>query len=225
MTHNHKDENIARCIERVPIFSSLTQEETGEVMGVSTHKTFQKGEMLYMAGDGLNSLFVVHSGRVKISRWSADGKEQMIRMLGPGDFIGELSLFNQTTMQDNGKVMEQSIVCMVTRKSLTDLMMKYPSIARKILEELSRRLEQAERLIEEINTLTAEQRLAQALLRMADTNRVVTLTMTKGDFASKMGMSQETLSRKLALFQDKGLIRLEGQRRIHIMDADGLEME
>ena len=90
------------------------------------------------------------------------------------------------------------------------------------MEELSKRLEQAENLIEDISLHSVEQRLAQVLLKLADSNGQVILSMKKGDFASQLGMTQETLSRKLTLFQDMGLIRQEGQRIIKILDLDRL---
>jgi CRP/FNR family transcriptional regulator len=102
-------------------------------------------------------------------------------------------------------------------------MQKYPAIAFKIMEELSRRLEKAENLIKDISLHSVEQRLAQSLLALSREQPKVTLKMTKGDFASHIGMSQETLSRKLAAFQEQGLIKLVGQRQIIILDRQGLE--
>ena len=91
------------------------------------------------------------------------------------------------------------------------------------MEELSQRLQKAENLIEVISLDSVEQRLAQALLALAGDKAEITLKMAKKDFASQMGMSRETLSRKLAAFQEQGLIRLEGQRRIVILDKEGLQ--
>lgn len=114
-------------------------------------------------------------------------------------------------------------MCLIEGSRLKDLMKKYPVIALKVLEELSKRLEQAEHLIESINLNTVEQRLAQALLSQADVEGHIRLNMTKGDFASQLGMSQETLSRKLAAFQEQGLIRLKGHKEIWILDHTTLE--
>jgi CRP/FNR family transcriptional regulator len=114
-------------------------------------------------------------------------------------------------------------MCIIEGEKLKELMMKYPSISFKVMDVLSRRLERAENLIENINLNTVEQRLAQALLELAGGNKEISLNMTKGDFASQIGMSQETLSRKLASFQDDGLIELKGQRKILLKNKAGLE--
>lgn len=223
MSDNCQNKGIYSCIEVVPIFSSLTQDEMSEVAAIITAKTFKKGEMIYMSGDTGGKLYVIHKGYVKVFRMNADGKEQVIRVLGPGEFMGELSLFSSLPMADNAEAIEPSTMCMIEGRKLKELMGRIPSIAFKVMEEISKRLEKAENLIENINLYSVEQRLAQTLLQMSDGKSEVVLKMAKGDFASQLGMSQETLSRKLSAFQDMGLIKLSGQRRIIILDRDGLD--
>lgn len=223
MSCNCPKSGLSTCIEIVPIFSSLTQEEMLEIAAITTDKTFDKGEMIYLAGDKGEKLFVIHKGRIKISRLSSKGKEQVIRVLGPGEFMGEISLFSPLPMTDNGEVIEKSTMCMIEGAKLKVLMQKYPTIAFKVMEELSKRLERAENLIQDINLHSVEQRLAQTLLTMSEGKGEVTLKMTKGDLASQIGMSQETLSRKLSSFQEEGLIKLIGQRKIIILDRDKLD--
>lgn len=211
------------CIKSVPIFSNLTDEEMLEVAHITKAKVFEKGEMVYMSGDKGGTLFVLHTGKVKISRLNASGKEQVIRVVGPGEFMGELSLFSAIPFTDNAQVTEESTMCVIEGERLKGLMQKYGSIAFKVMDELSRRLEKAENLIESINLNTVEQRIAKALLSSANHKGEVVLNMTKGDFASHLGMSQETLSRKLSVFQESGYIALFGHRKIQIIDREALE--
>ena len=213
----------SNCIEIVPIFSNLTYDEMMEIAAITTDKTFEKGEMIYTAGDKGEKLYVIHKGRVKISRISSNGKEQVIRVIGPGEFMGELSLFNPIAMTDNGEALEKSTMCIIEGAKLKELIKKYPIIAIKVMEELSQRLEKAENLIEDINLHSVETRIAQELIKMADERHEVILNMTKGDFASQMGMSQETLSRKLSHFQEMGLITQIGNKRIVLLNIEGLE--
>lgn len=213
----------ANCIEIVPIFSSLNQAEMLEIAAISMAKTFAKGEMIYLAGDKGAKLYVIHTGRVKISRLSPNGKEQVLRVLGPGEFMGELSLFSSMPMTDNGEALETSTMCLIEGEKLKVLMAKHNSITFKILEEMSKRLVKAETLIEDINLHSVEQRIAQAILKLAEDKDELVLQMTKGDLASQIGMSQETLSRKLSSFQEQGLIKLTGQRKITILARTKLQ--
>lgn len=222
--HDHCESTGENCIQIVPIFNNLTEAEMLEIANITSASTIDKGSYVYMAGDQGGKLFVLHTGRVKISRINAAGKQQVIRIVEAGEFLGELSLFSLSSLSDNAEVLEKSTMCMIDGQKLKELMSKYPSIAFKIMEVLSQRLEKAENLIENINLNTVEQRLAQALLALAQGKKTILLNMTKGDLASQLGMSQETLSRKLANFQEEGLILMEGQRRIKLLKPDLLSL-
>ena len=218
----NEDNSNPGCISIVPIFSALSSAEMMEVAAITREKTFKKGEMIYFAGKDLKRLFVLHRGVVKISRVSASGKVQVIRLVGPGGFFGELSILRQAALSDYAEAMEPCVTCTIEGSSLRELMKKYPSIALKVMEELSSRLEKAETLIETINLHSAEQRLAQSILALAGDSTEFELPVTKGDYASQLGMTQETLSRKLSMFQDQGFIELRGQRGIVLRDRKGL---
>ena len=218
-----RDKKNRSCIELVPIFNALTYDEMVEVAMITNSKEYQKGEMIYTVGDKGERLFVIHKGKVKITRFSHSGKEQIIRILGPGEFMGELSLFVPTPLTDNAEVLEDTTVCIIDGEKLKGLMEKYPTIALKVLEELSARLGKAESLIESLGIHDVETRIIKTILDLANDKGEVVLKMSKGNLASHIGMSQETLSRKLSYFQDMGWIKLIGHRRIIILDKKSLE--
>ncbi len=211
------------CIENVPIFSGLSCGERREILEIASSRSYEKGEMIYRAGDEGGTLFVFHAGRAKIFRLNANGKEQVLRLVGPGEFIGELSLLSSLPLTDNAQALEATTMCILQGERLKQLMAKYPSIAFKVMEELSRRLEKAENRIEEISLSSVDARIARALLELSEGGDEIVLPMTKGDLASQLGMTQETLSRKLAALQEEGTIKLKGHRRIIIRDRQALE--
>ena len=210
------------CIEIVPIFSGLTKSEMAEVEAITREKRYTRNETIYSAGKHEKGLFVIHTGKVKISRLSPTGKVQVIRVLGPGEFMGELTVLNRSNPTDFAEALEPCTMCVIEGEKLKLLMNRYPSIALKVMEELSLRLERAEDLIEDINLHSAEQRLAEILLKLSAGKEEFDLPLSKGDLASQLGMTQETLSRRLAAFRSDGFIELQGQRRILMRDREGL---
>ena len=214
--------SVNSCLFGVPIFATLDDEEKQEVALISNHTKVAKGELVYLEGHQDNTLYVVHEGKIKVSRYSETGKEQVIRVLNQGEFLGELALFTSEPTQDFAAALEPSTICMIEGKQLKKMMEKHPTIAFKVLEELSKRLNSVESLVEEINLLSVEKRLAQYFLEHVNPFKEVELPLSKGDFASQLGISQETLSRKLAIFQEQKLIKLIGQRTIVLLNADGL---
>lgn len=213
-------ERHAICIDRVPIFTNLSHEEKMEIMEIASSRSFEKDETIYRVGDEGGTLFVLYTGKAKLFRLNVNGKEQVLRLVEPGDFIGELSLFSSLPLTDNAQALEATTMCVLQGERLKRLMAKYPSIAFKVMDELSRRLEKAENRIEEISLSSVTERVIGALLELSEGKQEILLPMAKGDLASQLGMTQETLSRKLGTLQEEGLILLKGHRKIVIKSRD-----
>ena len=211
------------CIEHVPIFASLNSEEKMEIVEIASSRSYEKGEIIYRAGDEGGTLFVLYTGKAKLFRLSMSGKEQVLRLVEQGEFMGELSLFSSLPLTDNAQALESTTMCVLEGEKLKALMIKYPSIAFKVMDELSRRLEMAENRIEDISLSSVSHRVAKAIMELSNGKEQFSLPMTKGDLASQLGMTQETLSRKLALFQEEGLILLKGHRKIIIKNKEQLK--
>ncbi len=222
MQHCSHCESHAKCLEQVPIFSSLSREERMELLEIAASRSYEKGEMIYRAGEIGGTLFVLYTGRIKLFRLNASGKEHILRLVEPGEFMGELSLFSSLPLTDNAQALEPTTMCTLHGARTKELMAKYPSIAFKIIDELSRRLERAENRIEDISLSSVTKRIAKALLELSGDEREIILPMTKGNLASQLGMTQETLSRKLAALEAEGLILLSGHRKIIIKDREEL---
>ena len=144
MKCNHGCNHNFTCIQQVPIFIHLTLEEMREVSEISLSKTIKKGEMIYQAGDKGGKLFVVYKGNIKLFRLNSSGKEQVLRIVNPGDFFGELALFSSLPLTDFAQALSDTHVCILDGHRLKEVMAKYPAIAFKVMDELSRRLELAE---------------------------------------------------------------------------------
>lgn len=209
------------CISLVPIFNFLSNEEMAEIQKIVKKKTYVKGEMIFLAGEENNNLYVVHQGLVKITKYSNDGKEQVLRILRPGDFLGEHNLFSNKSLDINAQAVHNSKLCVIEGSKLKELILKYPEIAFKILEDISYRLAKAEELLKNIAIESAEKRVIDLLISLCDENNVVTLDMKKKDIASMLGMSAETLSRTLSNLEKNNIIR-QSKNKIIILDENYL---
>ena len=136
--------------------------------------------MIYSAGDEGGTLFVLYTGRAKLFRLNISGKEQVLRLVEPGEFFGELSLFSSVPLTDYAQALEETTMCIVQGERLKELMGKYPSIAFKVMDVLSRRLEKAENRIEDISLSSVTKRVSSALLELSEGNQEFHLPMTKG---------------------------------------------
>lgn len=222
--HNHKNSHEA-CVSVVPIFNHLEQKQIDEVMDLTKSINYKKGELIFRAGYKSDSLYIVSTGKIRIYRLSESGKEQLLRILKPGDFTGELALFRESIHENYAEAMIDTTVCTINRKDLQDLLQKYPAISLKILTEFSNRLEQSEKQTTRFATEKVETRLALYLAELVDEKSEtmeVELPMTKKDLASYLGTTPETISRKLYELEDAGLIKQKQNRIIKIIDLEEL---
>lgn len=209
------------CVSRVPIFKTLTYLEQLDISNLAKSKKFLKGSYLFNQGDLIDSLYIINKGKIKIMRYSLNGDEQVIRVLKDGDFLGEKSLFKNSYADNFAIFLEDTSLCTISSSDLKKALIGKEAISFKIIEELSDRLYQAENTIENINLYSVTKRIADSLLKFK-TNKII-LPMSKSDYASSLGMSKETLSRKLSEFQNNKIIKLNGQREIIILSKDKLE--
>ncbi len=212
------------CVSLVPIFNHLKPEEMQEIVKTTTHAQYNRNETIYGMGDSSAHLFIVHRGRVKIYRLSESGKEQLIRILEPGDFMGETALFTESVTDHYAMAMEKTELCIMRRSDLQSFLMKYPAISLKILEEFGRRLERTEKLISSLTSEDVEKRIAEYLVELTKESQysTITLPMSKKDLASYLGTTPETVSRKLTEFQERGWIEQAGQRKIKVVNLIAL---
>ena len=223
--HQH-GERHETCISLVPIFNHLEKEQMDEIMAVTYPVSYKKGENIYSAGDKSDSLYIVSKGKIKIYRLSESVKEQLLRILHPGDFTGELALFSETVHEEYAEAIEETSVCTIRRSKLQQLLLKYPSISIKILAEFSSRLEQSEKQATGFATEKVETRIALFLVECLDDEKQsmeVVLPMNKKDMASYLGTTPETISRKLADLEETGYIKQISNKKIKILDLEGLQ--
>jgi CRP-like cAMP-binding protein len=222
---NCKCESHKSCVSLVPIFNHLEADQMDEIMKAIKTVTYKKSEIIYSAGDKSDSLYIVKSGKIKIYRLSESGKEQLLRILTPGDFTGELALFKESIHESYCEAMVETNVCMIARSDLQKFLIKFPSISLKILSEFSKRLEELEKQTTRFATEKVETRIALFLAECADNEEQsmeFVLPMNKKDLASYLGTTPETISRKLTNLEEAGYIKQMPRRKIKILDLDGL---
>ena len=216
------------CARRVPIFSSLDPAGLLEVNSLIRHGEYEKGELLFSQGDPGMYLYIVRSGRVKLYTVSAEGRQQIIRILEHGDFFGELALFQDRQQLCYAEAMEASGICLLPRDDFRALLERKPKIALSLLTAMSTRLAQAEKFISDLTLKNVEERLASWLLVMAQKGIStsdgirITLDLTREELAHLLGTTIETVSRRLNTLQAEGVITLSGHRTIFITDSEKL---
>ena len=212
------------CASRVPIFQDLSPKELARFNDILVTRDYAHGELVYAQGSPASSLCIVNTGQVKIFKTSPDGREQILRVLNPGDFFGEAVLFAQQSLTASAQALGATKVCQLDKHQAEEIISRNPELANKLITALNLRLLQAEEQIENLGTRTTLQRVANLLTNLAQeqNTNIITLPLSREGLANLTGMTVENFSRKLTELQQQGLIQPQGRRKIVILDLDKL---
>lgn len=220
------------CARRVPIFSTLNVEEIDRIVNLITRKRYSRGELIIMEGSSLDSLIIMNSGQVKAFRDTQEGKEQILYIFSQGDFFGEKNLLMNHNATYNVEALEETNVCTIEKKDFQQLLREYPEIGLKIMEELCSRLERLENAIESMGTKNVEARVNAVLLEFArkygkenQNGIIVELPLSREGIANYIGVARETVSRKMSLLQDEGIIEMVGNKKVILLNIEALQRE
>ena len=216
---------ILDIISTIPLFNGLPDDQLEAIKKIAIEKQINKGEIIVSEGDEGKGFFVIAEGRVKVFKVSAEGKEQILHIFGPGQPFGEVPVFAGQRFPANAEAIEKARVLFLPRAAMVDLITANPSLALNMLAEMSRKLRLFAVQIENLSLKEMPARLASYLIHLADEQgqeEVLTLKISKGQLASILGTIPETLSRIFAKLSGNELIRVEG-KKITLLDRSGLE--
>lgn len=213
-------------LKKIPIFADLRDEILDQIYSLTQKRLYKRNNMILMEEDFGDTLFILNSGSVKITRISEEGREVILSILGEGDFFGEMSIFDGESRSANVVALEDSEVFILKRSDFIDLLQKHPEVAITLLQELASRLRKSDQQIEGLSLSDAENRIAMTIVRLAEElgmikmGQVVIHNMPyQQDIANMAGTSRETVSRMLKLLERKGYIIKQG-RKLTIMDYE-----
>lgn len=227
-THAHSTH--VGCVSLVPIFNHLDNDSMSKIATKANHKDLKRGEYLYQAMDEDDSIYIVHRGQVRIFHLSENGKEQLIRVLNPGDFTGEWTIFSTDEYHEHfAEATKNTSICAIRREDLQELIGEHPAISMKILEAMSERLHQSEKQTASVAIEQVTSRIIYYLEDLAGPDAkdevTVELPMARKDVASYLGTTPETLSRKFKELEEKGLLNQLPKGKIHIPSVEELLFE
>jgi CRP/FNR family cyclic AMP-dependent transcriptional regulator len=180
--------------------------------------TFPRGHVIFSEGEPGDRLYIILSGKVKIGRRSADGRENLLAVFGPSDMFGELSIFDPGPRTSTATAVTEVRAVSMDRAALRKWITKYPEIAEQLLRVIARRLRRTNNMLADLIFTDVPGRVAKALLQLAQDFGTqeggvlrVTHDLTQEEIAQLVGASRETVNKALADFAHRGWLRLEGK--------------
>ncbi len=214
---------VAEFLGYVPILQRLAPEERRALAALVREQRVPRGGLIVRQGDPGDALYIVRSGMVKVAVVGDDGREVILGTLGPTAHFGELALVDGQPRSAHVLAMEPTALYVLRRDDFRRQVEQMPRVAWALLEEISRRLREADAKIAGLVLLDVPGRVARLVLdRATGTPGVVERAPTHEVIAHMIGASRETVSRAMKELQGGGLLRME-RRTIMVLDREGLE--
>lgn len=161
------------ALRSVPLFSSLDDEATSELRSLLEVRDVQRSTPLFRSGDSGNAMFLIESGRVRISVKDADGSEVTLAELARGDFFGEMAIIDGKARSADATVIEDARLAVLSRENFLSFVRRKPDVALKMLSAITHRLRRTDELLrqrvsrnaneEEAARMTVADRMADAI--------------------------------------------------------------
>lgn len=205
---------------------ALTKEELIRISACKTSRTVKKGEVIFEEGESLNGVFCVRDGICKLTKLSANGKDQIIKLVVKGELLGQRSLVSEERTNLRATALNDMELCFIPKAEIMNDLQKNNNFTMDVLKHMADDLKEADDVIVNMAQKSVRQRLAEALLNINEsfgTNSDGTLSvlLSREDFASIVGTATESAIRVLSQFKKEGLISTIG-KYIKIEDLEGL---
>lgn len=217
------------AIRNRAICAELDEREIDLLNTIGRRRTLTAGEQLMWEGDEAVLVANVIEGVLKLSSHSADGKEQILGLVYPSDFLGRP--FGETSPY-GVEALTEAQICVFERADFDHFAREHPRLEHKLLERTLGELDRTRRWMLLLGRMNAEQKVASFLLEMADrlgngvagAQTSLLLPVSRQQIADVLGLTIETVSRQLTRMRSAGAIELPSRREIILRDRADLEL-
>jgi CRP-like cAMP-binding protein len=208
-------------IRRVPLFSLLTGEQAQAIAEGVVKRRYRRGEVIVEQGTKSNALYILLTGRARVVTADARGREVILAVLQPGDYLGEMSLIDNEPHSATVRAEVQCDVLVLGRPEFARCLPENSSLSYAIMRGLVARLRAADRQIESLALLDVYGRVARALLDMSEEGaeyKLISNKVSRQDLAKVVGASREMVSRVMKDLEERGFIQTQENGSVHIME-------
>jgi len=208
-------------IKSIPYFAGLEQVELESIKRHVFEKKAVRGEILVFEGEPADTLFFVIEGVVKVYKTSADGKEQILQIIHPGDSFNDVPVFTGDVSLASAEAMSDVLLCSLKKTDLADVIRENPRVSLNVIRVLSERVQRLVSLVEDLSFRHVTGRVAKVLLEYAGNGTDEKPRLTQQEMAAMIGTAREMVGRALKTLEGEGTIRME-RNRVIITDQETL---
>lgn len=217
-----------QCIVRqLSSLKALNKEEVIKLAGSKTTYKIKKGEAIFEEGEVTNGVFCVKEGVGKLSKLSANGKDQIVKLVRSGELLGQRSMISNEPANLSAKAIADMEVCFIPKTEIINFFNTNNQFSLNMMQSVCEDLKESENEKIALVQKTVKQRLAETLLHLyeafgEDTDKTLKIQLTREELAGIIGTATESCIRLLSDFNKLGLIELVG-KKILLKDVRALK--
>jgi CRP-like cAMP-binding protein len=215
-------------IARLPLFSPLSDSELREALAHAQECHFLKGEFVFQQGEPARHFFFLLGGHLQISQLTPAGERVVVRYVCSGELFGIARAMAMSHFPASAVAVEDSCALRWPSAQWEPLSRVCTHLTEHVVQAVGKRLQDAHQRIRELSTERVEQRLAHALLRLAQqfgrstaTGVSIDFPLSRQNLAEMTGTTLHTVSRLLSAWKERGLLEL-GRQHVALLDLDGI---
>jgi CRP-like cAMP-binding protein len=206
-------------LSRSLLFHKMTPEELDAVLARTLVRRIARGELILRRGDPSVGMFVIATGRVRVSLVSEDGKEVTLGVLGPGETLGEMSLLDGEPCSADATAQEDCVLLVIERSQFLRMLRANADLCLRLLAILTGRIRRSNAALEDIALLDLPTRLGRLLLRLARDYGVpegsgtrIEVKLSQKDLSTLVGSSREKVNKQLRQWEEDHVLGKNGAR-------------
>lgn len=203
--------------ERIGGMDVLPATTVGRIASAAIERRYARGAVIFRAGDAASGLYLVLSGRVRVSRESP-ARTELLHSEEPGGVLGEIPVFGGGTFPATAIAVEKTRCAHLPLGAVERLLGDDAEFARFALRRVAIRARGLLRRIDELTATTITSRVAEYVLARAERSRgdEFTLGMSQAELAAELGTAREVIVRSLGALVDGGALTRTGRSRFAV---------
>jgi CRP/FNR family cyclic AMP-dependent transcriptional regulator len=215
-------------LKNINLFKLLPPRGLQALAEMVDERDIERGAAVFRAEEPGDSIYILKKGRVRLSRFSTDGRELILGVVEAGEVFGEDALAGNARRAASAVAVEPARICTIAIGEFQRLLADYPDISLSFTQEMSRRLQRAQGRLADLVFKNIRGRLAGLLMELADKHGrrdggtiFLDYRITHREMANRIGSTRETVTATLNQFRQKGHVTSQG-RRLIITDPESL---
>ncbi len=207
---------VEAFLRRLPYFAGLEEAQVGALASSAVRLKLSAGQAIFIEGEPSAGLWMIESGTIKIFKLTAEGREHILTLLGPGETFNDIAALDGLANPASASALSAAVAWTIPSATMLEALRNNPALALAVIGALTGRVRHLVLEIEDLALRSVTGRLARFVLEQSSNPRLAAPAITRAVMATHLGTTPESVSRALRVLEEIGAIRFDRHRIVII---------